>query len=94
VVNKFLFQLDDEFGRETPTNKSRGQVHSYLGMTLNFTNKGSVHIDMGDYIRMVLHEIPPDMKGKAVTPACSYLFIVNDQSDKLDEERKRHLCIM
>ena len=48
VVNKFLFQLDDEFGRETPTNKSRGQVHSYLGMTLNFTNKGSVHIDMGN----------------------------------------------
>jgi hypothetical protein len=87
-VNEFLLQLDDEFGKETPTNKSRGKVHSYLGMTLNFTNKGSVHIDMGDYVRMVLHEIPPDMEGKAVTPACSYLFNVNDQSDKLNDEKK------
>ena len=48
VAKEFLFQRDDEFGSETPTYKSRGQVHSYLGMTLNFTNKGSVHIDMGD----------------------------------------------
>jgi hypothetical protein len=57
-------------------------------MTLNFTNKGSVHIDMGDNVRMVLGEIPPYMEEKANTAACSYLFDVNDQSDRLNDEKK------
>ena len=88
VIDEFLVQLDDEFGKETPMNKSRGRVHSYLGMTLDFTTTGSVQIDMADYIKMVLHELPVDMIGKAVTPACSFLFHINNQCEKLSEEKK------
>ncbi len=33
---------------------SRGKVHKYLGMTLNFTTKGEVKISMVDYVKEVI----------------------------------------
>jgi hypothetical protein len=36
VVNQFIADMEGEFGKVTSLNKSRGKVHDYLGMTLNF----------------------------------------------------------
>jgi hypothetical protein len=37
VVDQFIADMEGEFGgKETPLNKSRGKVHDYLGMTLDF----------------------------------------------------------
>ncbi len=33
---------------------SRGKVHKYLGMTLDFTTKGQVKISMVDYVKEVV----------------------------------------
>jgi len=33
VVDQFIADMEGEFGKETPLNKSRGKVHDYLGMT-------------------------------------------------------------
>jgi hypothetical protein len=42
LVNNFLEQLDDQLGKETPINKSHGQIHYYLGMILDSIPKMDV----------------------------------------------------
>ena len=37
LVDQVIEMSDDEFGKETPMNKSRGKVHDYLGMILDFS---------------------------------------------------------
>jgi Reverse transcriptase (RNA-dependent DNA polymerase) len=88
VVDEFLEQLDGEFGKETPMNKNRGKIHDYLGMILNFTEKGKVKIDMSEYVKMVLHDLPSEMIGTSATPAANFLFNVNDECAKLDQSKK------
>jgi hypothetical protein len=77
VVDQFIKDMEDEFGKETPINKSRGKVHDYLGMTLDFSKPGEVTVTMIDYIKTILHDAPKEMRGKAVTPAATHLFQVN-----------------
>ena len=78
VVDNFIEQMDAEFGKEAPLNVSRGKVHDYLGMTLDFSKPGQVTVTMIDYIKTVLSEIPDEMIGTAATPAANHLFTTND----------------
>jgi hypothetical protein len=77
VVDQFIKDLEDEFGKEAPLNKSRGKIHDYLGMRLDFSKPGEVTVTMIDYIKSVLHDVPKEMRGRAVTPAATHLFQVN-----------------
>jgi Reverse transcriptase (RNA-dependent DNA polymerase) len=88
VVDEFLEQLDNEFGQEAPMNKSRGKIHDYLGMVLDFSQPGAMKVDMSEYVKMVLHELPDEMIGTATTPAASYLFDINGDSEILDDDKK------
>jgi hypothetical protein len=74
--------MNQEFGKETPLNKSRGKIHDYLGMMLDYTEAGEVKVTMIDYIKMMLQDIQPDMIGKAATPAANHLFSVNTENPK------------
>ena len=80
VMDRLLNQLDDEFGKETPMNRSRGKVLDYLGMTFDFTTPGQVTVDMIEYIRTILAEMPGEMRGTAATPAAAHLFDVNEKN--------------
>jgi hypothetical protein len=64
-------------GKEAPLNKSRGKIHDYLGMTLDFSKPGEVTVTMIDYIKSILHDAPAEMRGRAATPAGNHLFQVN-----------------
>ena len=35
----------------------------YLDMTLDYSDKGEVHIKMDDFVEQLLKEAPPDMQG-------------------------------
>ena len=50
AVDHLLKQLSDRFGKETPLTVTRGDVHDYLGMTIDFSIKGNVKFYMFDYI--------------------------------------------
>ena len=52
-VGKFIHQMEEAFGKETPISVSRGKTHKYLGMSLDFGNKGEVRINMEHYIDMM-----------------------------------------
>jgi hypothetical protein len=87
-VNSSIIQLiDSEFGKEAPLTVTRGRVHDYLGMTLDYTEKGKVKIKMLDYVTKMLDELPEEMNGEAPTPAANHLFSVNEDQTKVDEKK-------
>jgi hypothetical protein len=87
-VNTSVIKLiDDEFGKEAPITITRGSVHDYLGMTLDYSDPGKVKIKMIHYIEEMLADLPKDMDGEAPTPAGNHLFAVNDNQTKVNEDR-------
>jgi hypothetical protein len=42
VVTEVIDLLEQEFGKEAPLTKTRGHVHDYLGMTIDFSCAGKV----------------------------------------------------
>jgi hypothetical protein len=77
VVTNVIDWLEKVFGVEGPLTKTRGSLHYYLGMTLDFSSEGKVKITMVDYIQNMLDKLPSDMDGEAATPAANHLFDVN-----------------
>jgi hypothetical protein len=73
VVDSVIAQLNEGFGRETPLTKSDGPVLGYLGMKFDHSVPGEVTVDMIEYVKAVIAEMPDDMKGKAATPAALHL---------------------
>jgi hypothetical protein len=65
---------------------SYGEVHEYLGMTIDYSEDGQVKFTMYDYLEDILAEAPDDMDGKAVNPASDHLFKVNEECEKLNPE--------
>ena len=89
-VEKFIKQMDETFGKDTPLSVSRGKIHDYLGMNLDFCNKGEVWIDMEHCIDMMLQDAPKDMEGVSNMPRAAHLFKMNLEDPKLlgDEQKK------
>jgi hypothetical protein len=90
AVNTELIKLlESEFGKEAPLTITRGKVHDYLGMTLDYTEDGKVKIRMEDYVEKMLADLPEDadMDGESPTPAANHLFQVNDKQPKVDEKK-------
>jgi hypothetical protein len=70
---------------------SRGLVHDYLGMTLDYTTKGEVKVTMVDYLKGVLGDFPEVISGTAPTPASEHLFDIRPDEERtlLNEEQAR-----
>ena len=68
---------------------SRGKVHKYLGMTLDYTLKGKVEIRMIKYVREILDAFDKaEPKGASTKHSAAPvdLFEVDEDCEKLDEE--------
>ena len=63
----------------------RGMVHSYLGMTFDYSTPGKVRITMSKYVMSMLDEY--HVTGSAATPASSNLFEIDSESEPLTTER-------
>ena len=85
AIEHVITNLESEFGREAPLTITRGKVHEYLGMKIDFSEPGKVIFSMLDYIHQLLDEAPDELfKGASTSPASNYLFNVNDNCAKLD----------
>ena len=87
VVDKIIGLMSAEFGKEAPLTVSKEKVHEYLGMQFDFSEKGAVTIDMIDYVKTVISEMPEDMVGKAPTPAANHLFDIREDPVKIEQEK-------
>ena len=88
VVKDILEKLDDVHGMVMTTHGEEktllkwtyGKVHEYVGMTIDFTEKGKVIISMIDYIEDTVKNLPKFLQSTCVmlTPATYHLFKVNE----------------
>ena len=86
AVDEVIGLLHDEFGQEGPLTVTRGKIHDYLGMTLDFSMPQKVQIQMYDFIDKMLADLPVNMDGTAWTPAADHLFTVNPTPKPLPKE--------
>ena len=87
VLEQIISKLSDRYGKEAPLTVTRGTVHDYLGMTIDYSTKGKVQFRMADYVEGILDELPEEMNGTAVTPASNHLFNTRDDTEILDTKR-------
>jgi len=75
-VTKILQKLEAVYTKLDPMKMTRGNLHQYLGMTIDYHSKGEVRITMYyNFIKkMIIDELPEDMIGTKPTPAPEYLF--------------------
>jgi hypothetical protein len=69
---------------------SRGKVHTYLGMTLDYTTPGQVKIKMIDYVQEIINafdKAEPNGGGTKTSAAPSSLFKIDEDCEKLDEKK-------
>ena len=57
------------------------KVHVYLGMDLDFSEKGSITVLMIKYVRKILQTFPEELRSTSTTPAIDDLFKVRDQDE-------------
>ena len=89
VNDEFLTWLNSTYGSIKDVTCTRGKVHTYLGMTIDYSRKGKVKIRMDDYIERMLEEFPIKFGSDDVqeTPAGNTLLDVG-KGRLLDDERK------
>ena len=93
ALDEFIAMMEKEFGQDAPLSVSHGPVQEYLGMTLDFREKGWVVIQMSDYVKTMLNDAPTLMDGKVVTPAAAHLFKVSTEDLKLLNKDKKELFV-
>jgi hypothetical protein len=65
-----------------------GLIHDYLGMTIDFTEKGYCKLDMCKYIQKILDYAHVEKKSK--TPADVSLYQIDEESELLGLKDKEH----
>jgi hypothetical protein len=85
VLEDLINTLNERYGKITPLTVTRGDIHDYLGMTLDYSVPGTVTIRMDDYVKDLLDEAPGDMAGTAAMPAADHLFTVSEEPEYLDD---------
>jgi hypothetical protein len=58
-------------------------------MTLDYSEPGLIKVDMIDYVKKVLDEMPKDMDGTATSPAGDYLFKIVEDIQLLDKDTSK-----
>ena len=85
---KIMKQIEARFGKEAPLTVTRGPVHEYLGMTIDFSRPGTVQFHMKAFIDDLIAETPPELlKGMAASPGGQHLLTVNEDCLKLSENQ-------
>ena len=94
VVAQIIRKLQQRYGQELVDGKranltiSRGKIHDYLGMKLDYSEPGTCKIDMQDYVNRIFDECDKDVQKSATTPASDHLFQLRENSPLLGNKPK------
>ena len=75
---------DDTIGRVTAT---RGKVHDYLGMILDYSTDGELVVDMKYYVKNMIKDFGLPINREYKNPASDNLFKVNNKCPTLHKEK-------
>jgi hypothetical protein len=89
INDKFLKWLDEMYGdpKVAPVKATRGKIHDYLAMKLDFTTPGKLKVDMIDYVNNMVNEFPEDVPTSKY-PWNDNLFKVDEKDKKLTKEKQ------
>ena len=91
-MSDIIKKLNNHYGEMQEVTQTRGKVHDYLGMTIDYSKKGKVQVKMVDYVENMLKDLEePEFQGEATTPAANHLFTVNEDDPELLNEEKAEL---
>jgi hypothetical protein len=87
-IDDLITWIKQSYGSIEEVKTTRGKIHEYLGMKLDYSVKRQVTIDIVDYENKMIKEFPDkDLKGVRVTsPWNENLFKVNEASPLLSKE--------
>ena len=68
IVSSFIATIDSEYGKITKMTITRGKIHKYLGMTIDYYSRDKVIFYTVDYIGKVLDVTPEDMSLALLLP--------------------------
>ena len=91
MINWLKVTYEDEIGKMVV---SRGKIHWYLGMTLDYSTPGKVNIDMVDYDKKMIEDFLEEIVATAKTPASNQLFKVNEDAAKLEAVKSQNFHTM
>ena len=86
VVGGLIEELNKGYGTVKRLSETRGPIHDYLGMILDFSPSRKVKIDMRDYLELT----NPDLRSKGnrvTTPVTDMLFKVSTSTESLDKKK-------
>ena len=87
VVDVMIESIKQEFGQKLDVTVCCGKIHNYLGLRMDFSEKGQVVLTMHDFISELLKEVPDELlRGPSSSPASNHLFQVNEAAMKLNDE--------
>lgn len=85
VVENIIKKIEEKYG-EMSVNIS--DKHTYLGMDFHYKKDKTVVVSMIGYIEQAINEFPEKYNEKVKTPAGPHLFEVNENEDRLDDEKE------
>ena len=95
VFDEFLKELQKDFGKEDELTETKGCIHEYLGMTIDYSLAGKVVFTMYNYLEDIIVEAPADLKkSRSQYPGNENLFKVDVNSTILDKEQKELFHIL
>ena len=85
VIDGFIEWVKETYGLIGKVKTTRGKIHDYLGMKLDYTVDGQVTIDMVDYVDSMVNTSPEEhlTGAKVASPWRQHLFKVQEQSPPL-----------
>ena len=90
-VTAILDLINTDYCTISSLTVTRGRVHEYLGMTIDFSCEGKVKFTMIGYIDNIFQDLPDDMRGHANTAASNRLFETNTEDPNLLDKAEAEL---
>ena len=85
VVSRVLADIDAEYRKISKMTITRGKLHKYLGMNIDYSSPGNIIFSMIDYIGKMLDNITEDVKGESATHASHHIFDIAEDATKLSQ---------
>jgi len=88
VVDSFIDWIKFMYEDVTKVKASRGKIHDYLGMELDYSTKGEVKIRMQRYVEKMIEEFPfkGQLKKGIKSSAADHIFKTRKETKKLDKQ--------
>ena len=83
IASSVISDIETEYGNISKMTITRGKIHKYLGMTINYYPPVKIKFSMVNYIVMMIDDIPEDIRGESATLAINHIFDMAEDTTKL-----------